>query len=139
MALFLGISNAAQIFNVSLRPVSALMSSNRGILMAFKGQMQRNLDNFSFVENPFQKHKSYRPEAESTIKIWFCTDCGARDKKIRRFPRALRKRTRNGRAEIGNEYICDVMFGEPVFMTIGDSEAFEKSSSLFQGFLKFID
>ena len=35
--------------------------------------------------------------------------------------------------------ICDVMFGELVFMTIRDSEAFEKSSSLFQGFLKFID
>ena len=31
------------------------------------------------------------------------------------------------------------MFGELVFMTISDSEAFEKSSSLFQGFLKFID
>ena len=34
---------------------------------------------------------------------------------------------------------CDVMFGELVFMTIRDSEAFEKSSSLFQGFLKFTD
>ena len=55
--------------------------------------------------------------------------------------RALRKRTRNCRAEIGNELfgVCDVMFGELVFMTIRDSEAFEKSSSLFQGFLKFID
>ena len=31
------------------------------------------------------------------------------------------------------------MFGELVFMTIRDSEAFEKSSSLFQGFLKFTD
>ena len=31
------------------------------------------------------------------------------------------------------------MFGELVFMTIRDSEAFEKSSSLFQGFLRFID
>ena len=93
--------------------------------------MQRNLDNFSFVENPFQKHQSYQQEAESTLKIWFCTNCGAQDKKIRRFPRALRKRTRNGRAEIGNELfgICDVMFGELVFMTIRDSEAFEKSSS----------
>ena len=55
--------------------------------------------------------------------------------------RALRKRTRNRRAEIGNEFfgVCYVMFGELVFMTIRDSEAFEKSSSLFQGFLKFID
>ena len=35
--------------------------------------------------------------------------------------------------------ICDVMFGELVFMNIRDSEAFEKSLSLFQGFLKFID
>ena len=33
----------------------------------------------------------------------------------------------------------NVMFGELVFMTIRDSEAFKKSSSLFQGFLKFID
>ena len=41
LAQFLGISNAAQIFNVSLRPVSAPMSSNRGILMAFNGA---NLD-----------------------------------------------------------------------------------------------
>ena len=34
--------------------------------------MQRNLDNFSFVENPFQKHQSYQQEAESTLKICFC-------------------------------------------------------------------
>ena len=34
---------------------------------------------------------------------------------------------------------CDVIIGELVFMTIKDSEVFEKSSSLFQGFLKFID
>ena len=66
----------------------------------FKGQMQRNLDNLSFVENPFQKHQSYQQEAESTLKIWFCTNRGAQDKKIRRFPRALPKRTRIGRAEI---------------------------------------
>ena len=79
------------------------------LLKRVKGQMQRNLDNFSFVENPFQKHQSYQQEAESTLKIWLCTNCGAQDKKIRRFPRALRKRTRNGRAEIGNEY--------PVFVT----------------------
>ena len=30
--------------------------------------------------------------------------------------------------------ICGIMFDEPVFMTREDSEAFEKSSSLFQGF-----
>ena len=41
VALFLGIPNAAQIFDVSLRPVSAPMSSSRGILMAFNGA---NLD-----------------------------------------------------------------------------------------------
>ena len=35
--------------------------------------------------------------------------------------------------------ICDVIIGKLVFMTIRDSEAFEKSSNLFQGFLKFID
>ena len=31
------------------------------------------------------------------------------------------------------------IIGELIFMTIRDSEAFEKSSSLVQGFLKFID
>ena len=71
--------------------------------------MQRNMENFSFVKNPFQKHQSCQQEAESTLKIWFCTNRGAQDKKIRRFPRALRKRTRNGRAEIGNEYSVFVM------------------------------
>ena len=39
--MFLGIFNAAQILNVSLRPASAPMGSNRGILMAFNGA---NLD-----------------------------------------------------------------------------------------------
>ena len=33
--------------------------------------MQRNLDNFSFVENPFQKHQSYQQETESTLKFVF--------------------------------------------------------------------
>ena len=47
--------------------------------LSFKGQMQRNLDNFSFVENPFQKHQSYQQEAESTLKICFCTNRGAQD------------------------------------------------------------
>ena len=98
--------------------------------------VKRNLDNFSFVENPFKEHQSYQQEAESTLKIWCCTNRGAQGKKIRRFPRALRKQTRDWKGIFG---ICDVMFGELVFMTIRDSEAFEKSSSLFQGFLKFID
>ena len=40
--------------------------------VCIKGQMQRNLDNFSFVENSFQKHQSYQQEAESTLKICFC-------------------------------------------------------------------
>ena len=94
------------------------------------------MDNFSFVENPSQKHQSYEQETESTLKICFCTNRGAQDKKIRRFPRTLRKQTRDWKRIFG---ICDVMFGELVFTTIRDSEAFEKSSSLFQGFLKFID
>ena len=34
--------------------------------------------------------------------------------------------------------ICDVIFGELFSITVRDSETFEKSSSLFQGFLKFI-
>ena len=46
-----------------------------------------------------------KKEAESTLKIWFCTDRGARAKKIRRFARALRKRTKNGRAEIGTNIL----------------------------------
>ena len=79
------------------------LQRNVDLQKLIKGQMQRNLDNFSFVENPFQK-QSYQQEAESTLKICFCPNRGAQDKKIRRFPRALRKRTRNGRAEIGNEY-----------------------------------
>ena len=45
--------------------------------------MQQNLDNFSFVENRSQKHQSYQQEAESTLKIWFCTNRGAQDEKIR--------------------------------------------------------
>ena len=80
------------------------LQRNVDLQKLIKGQMQRNLDNFSFVENPFQKHQSYQQEAESTLKICFCPNRGAQDKKIRRFPRTLRKRTRNGRAEIGNEY-----------------------------------
>ena len=32
----------------------------------FKGQMQRNLDNFSFVEKPLSKSQLYHHEAEST-------------------------------------------------------------------------
>ena len=37
VALSLGSSSTAHIFNVSRRPVSAPMSSNRGMLMAFNG------------------------------------------------------------------------------------------------------
>lgn len=36
-----------------------------------KDQIQRNLDNFSFAENPFYKHLSYQQELESTLKIRF--------------------------------------------------------------------
>ena len=46
-----------------------------------KGQMQRNLDNFSFVENPFLKTSAYQQEAESTLKIRFCINRGLRTKK----------------------------------------------------------
>ena len=66
--------------------------------------MQQNLDSFSFGKKPVLKHLSYQQEAESTVKIRFCTNRGAQDKKIRRFLRALRKQTRNDRAEIGNEF-----------------------------------
>ena len=41
---------------------------------------------------------SYQQKVESTLKIRFSTSRGAQDKKIRRFPRALRKQTRNNRA-----------------------------------------
>ena len=70
-----------------------------------KGQMQRNLDNFSFLEKPSWKSQLYQQEAESTLKNKFCANCSAQDTKIRRFPRASRKRTRNGRAWSGNEII----------------------------------
>ena len=62
--------------------------------------MQRNLDNFSFVEKPLYKSQQYHPEAESTLKNKFCATCGAQNTKNRRFPRASRKRTRNGRAGV---------------------------------------
>ena len=42
----------------------------------------------------------YHHEAESTLKNKFCATCGAQDKENRRFPRASRKRTRNGRAGV---------------------------------------
>ena len=71
----------------------------------FKGQMQRNLDNFSFLEKHSQKSQLYQQEAKSTLKNKFCANYSAQDTKIRRFPRASRKRTRNGRAWSGNEII----------------------------------
>jgi len=68
--------------------------------LCLKGQMQRNLDNFSFVEKPLKKSQLYHHEAESTPKNKFCATCGAQDTENRRFPRASRKRTRNGRAGV---------------------------------------
>jgi len=41
----------------------------------FKGQMQRNLDNFSFVEKPLQNSQLYQREAESALKNKFCATC----------------------------------------------------------------
>ena len=47
----------------------------------FKGQMQRNLDNFSFVEKPLQNSQLYQHEAESTLKNKFCVTCGVQKRK----------------------------------------------------------
>ena len=40
----------------------------------FKGQMQQNLDNFSFLEKPSWKSQLYQHEAESTLKD-VCAHC----------------------------------------------------------------
>ena len=60
---------------------------------------------FLFSKNLRKKSQLYQQEAESTLKNEFCANCGAQDTKIRRFARASRKRTRNGRAWSGNEII----------------------------------
>ena len=44
--------------------------------------MQRNLDNFSFLEKPSWKSQLYQQEAESTLKNKFCANCSAQDMKI---------------------------------------------------------
>ena len=48
-----------------------------------KGQMQRNLDNFSFVEKPLQNSQLYQHEAESTLKNKFCATCDVPEAKNR--------------------------------------------------------
>ena len=84
----------------------------------FKGQTQRNLDNFSFFEKPSWKSQLHQQEAESTLKNKCCANCGAQDTWIGRFPRASRKRTRNSGAGSGKNYrFCDVIFGELIFAT----------------------
>jgi len=47
-----------------------------------KGQMQQNLDNFSFAEKPLQKRKFFQHEAESTLKSKFCATGSAKDTEI---------------------------------------------------------
>jgi len=48
-----------------------------------KGQMQQNLDNFSFAEKPLRKRKLYQHEAESTLKSNnFCATGSAKDTEI---------------------------------------------------------
>ena len=95
------------------------------------------MDNFSFVENSSQKHQSYQQEAESTLNICFFV---LKIRKSDDFRELYENEPEMAAPRLEtNIDICDVMFGELVFMTIRDSEAFEKSSSLFQGFLKFID
>ena len=59
-------------FLVAKEKINVFGKSAFDISSLVKGQMQRNLDNFSFVENPFQKHQSYQQEAESALKICFC-------------------------------------------------------------------
>ena len=44
-------------------------------LPKIKGQMQWNLDNFSFLKKPSWKSQLYQQEAESTLKNKFCANC----------------------------------------------------------------